>query len=89
MSASDHKLSADMHVQSAPCSKLLRVAKAAARQQGMASLLFDQQQPPLPVTVEGVYGSEQARTLDQPWLKICVDVKNEYEVLRFEIATDR
>jgi hypothetical protein len=56
---------------------------------GIARLLFDQQQPALLVAVEGIYGSEQARALDQPWLVVRIDVKDEHKVLRFEIAADR
>jgi hypothetical protein len=56
---------------------------------GSAKLLFDQQQPALFVAVEGVYGGEQARSLDQPWLVVRIDVKHEHQVLSFEIAADR
>ena len=55
----------------------------------MAGSLLDQQQPSLVVAVEAVYGREQARTLDQPWLEVSIDVKDEDEILRLEIATDR
>ena len=40
--------------------------------------LFDQQQPTLLVAVEGIYGGEQAHTLDQPWLVVLIDVKDEH-----------
>jgi hypothetical protein len=41
-------------------------------------LLFDQQKPAFLVAIEGIYGGEQARTLDQPWLVVRIDVKDEY-----------
>ena len=56
---------------------------------GIARLLFDQQQPALLVAVEGIYGGEQASTLDQPWLEVRIDVEDEHQVLIFEIAADR
>jgi hypothetical protein len=40
--------------------------------------LFNQQQPALFAAVEGIYGREQARTLDQPWLVVLVHVKDKH-----------
>jgi hypothetical protein len=54
-----------------------------------APLLFYQQQPTLLGAVERIYGGKQARALDQPWLEVRVDVKDEHHVLGFEIAPDR
>ena len=48
------------------------------RMLGTARLLFDQQQPALLVAVGGIYGGEQAPTLDQPWLVVRIDVKDEH-----------
>jgi hypothetical protein len=49
--------------------------------------LFNEQQPAGPVAVERVYCSEQVRKLDQPRLRI--DIKDEHEVLGFEITAER
>jgi hypothetical protein len=40
--------------------------------------LFDQQQTTLVVAVEGIYSGKQARTLDQPWLVLWINVKDEH-----------
>ena len=45
--------------------------------------LFDQQQPALLVAVEGIDGREQTRALDEPWLIVCTDVKDEHQVFGF------
>ena len=44
----------------------------------LRTTLFNQQQPALPVAVEGIYGVEQSLTLDQPWLVVLIDVKDEH-----------
>ena len=51
--------------------------------------LFNQQQSALSVAVEGIYGVEQALTLDQPRLVVLIDVEHEHEILCFEVAADR
>jgi|GEM_PF-4546456 len=51
--------------------------------------LFNQQQSALSVAVEGIYGVEQALTLDQPRLVVLTDVEHEHEILCFEVAADR
>ena len=43
-----------------------------------SELLFNQQQPTLPIAAEGIYSVEQALRRDQPWLVVRVDVKDEH-----------
>ena len=45
--------------------------------------------PRFSVAVERIYGGEQTGPLDQPWLVVRIDVKDEHEVLGFEIAANR
>ena len=55
----------------------------------VSEALFNQQQSALSVAVEGIYGVEQALTLDQPRLVVLIDVEHEHEILCFEVAADR
>ena len=54
----------------------------------MQTSLFDQQQPAFLVAVECIYGLKQARALYQQWSVVRIDIKDEHEVLGFEIAAD-
>ena len=56
---------------------------------GVGDLLFNQQQPALPVAVEGIYSVEQALPLDQPRLVVLIHVEYEHQILCFEVAADR
>jgi hypothetical protein len=53
------------------------VQKEASRILGTATLLLYQQQPALLVAVERIYGGEQTRPLDQPWLIVRIDVEDD------------
>jgi hypothetical protein len=55
-----------------------RLPKRVKRRIWAARFLFDQQQPALLVAVGGIYGGEQAPTLDQPWPVVRIDVKDEH-----------
>ena len=52
-------------------------------------MLLYQQQPAFLVAVKRIYGGEQTGPLDQPWLVVRIDVKDEHEILSFEIAANR
>jgi hypothetical protein len=66
-----------------------RIGLMGSRDGDVGELLFNQQQSALSVPVEGIYGVEQALTLDQPRLVVLIDVEHEHEILCFEVAADR
>jgi hypothetical protein len=66
-----------------------RIGLVGSRDGVVGEALFNQQQSALSVPVEGIYGVEQALTLDQPRLVVLIDVEHEHEILCFEVAADR
>jgi hypothetical protein len=66
-----------------------RIGLVGSRDGVVGEVLFNQQQSALSVAVEGIYGVEQALTLDQPRLVVLIDVEHEHEILCFEVAADR
>lgn len=52
-------------------------------------MLLYQQQSAFPVAVKRIYGGEKTGPLNQPRLVVRIDVKDEHEILSFEIAANR
>jgi hypothetical protein len=51
--------------------------------------LFDHQHSPLLAAVERIHGRKEPGSLNQPGLKLAIDIKHEDQIFGFQEAVDR